>query len=89
MRILTLSILALGAISATAPADAQTYNPYFPVCIHVFGPATYFDCSFTSIPQCKVEASGRAAECVVNPYPAIADEAPPVPRHHRRHRRAS
>jgi hypothetical protein len=88
MRLLTLTILALGAVSATAPAEAQTYNPYYPVCIHVFGPANYFECRFTSIPQCQASASGRAAECVVNPYPASGYEEPPAPQHRRRHRHA-
>jgi hypothetical protein len=28
----------------------------------------HIDCSFTSIPQCKETATGRAAACNVNPY---------------------
>jgi hypothetical protein len=86
MRSLTLSILALGAVSVTAPAQAQTYNPAYPVCLQVFGPWGHFDCRFNSIPQCQASASGRAAECVVNPYFDNVHEVPP--RHHRRHRHA-
>jgi Protein of unknown function (DUF3551) len=84
MRILALTILALGAVSATAPARAQTYDPNYPVCMQVFGPLNYFDCRFTSIPQCQATASGRAAQCVVNPYPAYGNEELPPTRHHRR-----
>ena len=28
----------------------------------------YFECAYTSIPQCQMSASGRNASCVVNPY---------------------
>ena len=93
MRIRTLTILALGAVAASAPAKAQTYNPDYPVCLQMFGPLNYFDCRFTSIPQCQGTASGRAAQCVVNPYFANAYPEPAAPwhrapRHHRRHRHA-
>jgi len=39
MRILALAILAIGTVS-TEPAVAQTYDPAYPVCLHVTaGPA--------------------------------------------------
>ena len=44
MRILALAILAIGTAAAAAPAAAQTYAPGYPVCLHVYGPATYYDC---------------------------------------------
>lgn len=91
MRIAALAIV-LGAAIAATPASAQTYSPDYPVCLHVFGEVTYFDCRYTSIDQCKMTASGRAAECVVNPYIANAGPgsgAPPVRyHHHHRHYRA-
>jgi hypothetical protein len=37
MRILVLAILAVGAVSVAAPAGAQTYDPNYPVCLHVYG----------------------------------------------------
>src|ERR1044071_1276512 len=37
MRILALAILAIAAASAAAPAQAQTYDPNYPVCLHVMG----------------------------------------------------
>jgi hypothetical protein len=84
MRILALAILAIGTVSAAAPAVAQTYAPGYPVCLHVYGPISYYDCRYTSLPQCNASASGRAAQCVVNPYVANAEVTPG--RTYRRHR---
>ena len=82
MRILMLAAaLALGA--AAGPADAQTYAPGYPVCLHVYGPATYYECRYTSLEQCAMSASGRSAQCVVNPYAANAEMAPAYRRHRR------
>jgi len=89
MRILALALLVIGTVIAAAPASAQTYAPDYPVCLHVFGPVTYFECRYTSIAQCNVSASGRAAQCVINPYRASAgmdEPGPPVRYHHRYHR---
>lgn len=68
MRILAVAILAIGAASAAAPAQAQTYDPNYPVCLHVYGRLNYYECSYTSLPQCNASASGRSAQCVINPY---------------------
>jgi hypothetical protein len=73
MRILALAISAIGMVFASAPAQAQTYNSGYPVCLRVYGPATYYECSYTSIPQCNQSASGRSAQCVPNPYAAYQD----------------
>ena len=81
MRSLALATLAIGAASM-GPAAAQTYDPAYPVCLHKYGPATYYECSYTSLPQCNASASGRAAQCVINPYFASAQ----VPAAYRRHR---
>jgi hypothetical protein len=83
MRILALAILAAATLSAAAPASAQTYAPGYPICMQVWGPINYYDCSFTSLPQCNLSASGRAAQCVINPYVASAEPAGPAYRHHR------
>jgi len=83
MRVLALAVLAIGAASAAAPAQAQTYDPSYPVCLHVWARgATYYECRYSSLPQCNASASGRAAQCVVNPYYANAYEHRPA-RHHR------
>jgi Protein of unknown function (DUF3551) len=81
---LALAILAIGTLSAAAPASAQTYDPSYPVCLHVYGRVSYYECRYTSLPQCAASASGRAAQCLVNPYFADAYEEP---RRYRRHRR--
>jgi uncharacterized protein DUF3551 len=76
MRIST--ILAIGTFLAAAPAQAQTYDPHFPICMKIYsagqeGGGEWNDCSFTTLAQCKASASGRPATCMVNPYFVQAD----------------
>jgi hypothetical protein len=85
MRILFVAALAGGVMFATAPASAQTYDPSYPVCLHVYGKISYYECGYTSIPQCNLSASGRAAQCVVNPYYAAARGPGPAARYRRHH----
>ncbi len=72
MRVLALSALLLPVISV--PGQAQTYDPRYPVCMKVYegslGGGEWIDCSYTSMPQCRASASGRAAMCEINPYVA-------------------
>ncbi|OAF17729.1 DUF3551 domain-containing protein [Bradyrhizobium neotropicale] len=90
MRLPLLTIMAIATLQAVAPASAQTYDPRFPVCMHVFtsggrgGGGDYFDCSFTSLPQCQATASGRAASCDLNPYYAFDEPPPPSRRRHKK-----
>jgi Protein of unknown function (DUF3551) len=84
MRIPALAILAIATVSVAGPAAAQTYAPGYPVCLHVWGPANYYECRYTSLPQCNASASGRAAQCLINPNFASAEEL--VGRAYRRHR---
>jgi hypothetical protein len=88
MRILALTVLVAGTLLGASAARAQTYAPGYPVCLHVYGQVTYYECSYTSLAQCNASASGRAAQCVVNPYYANAEIPAPVPPYHRRHYRA-
>ncbi len=78
MRFLALAILIVAAGSAATPAPAQTYDPKYPVCLQVYqGLADYyFECAYSSLAQCNMSASGRAASCVVNPYYAGTKAAP-------------
>jgi len=85
MRILVLAILAIATVSMASPARAQTYDPNYPVCLHVYGPINYYECRYASLAQCGGSASGRAAQCVINPYFANASEQPSG-RHYRRTR---
>jgi hypothetical protein len=85
MRISALAILATATILATAPAQAQTYNPDYPVCLQVYGRAgSYIACGYTSLAQCAQSASGRAAQCIINPY--FTGAQLPAGPHYRRHR---
>jgi Protein of unknown function (DUF3551) len=74
MRIPALAILTIAAVLTATPAPAQTYDPKYPVCLQVYQGFTdyYFECAYTSLAQCNMSASGRAASCVVNPYYAGA-----------------
>ncbi len=80
MRNLILAILALATVAMARPAAAQTYDPAYPVCLHVYGRISYYECNFTSLAQCAASASGRAALCEINPYFAGAGSQ----RHQRR-----
>ena len=87
MRIAALAILAIGMVSAAAPARAQAWDPAYPVCMRVYGLFNFNECRYTSLPQCAVAASGRAAQCEPNPYfaSALQDSSG---RRYRRHPRA-
>jgi hypothetical protein len=83
MRASMLAILAIGTALMAAPAQAQTYDPRYPVCLQAYViRGGYIDCSYFSLAQCRASASGRAAQCYVNPY--FADRPLPA----RRSRRA-
>jgi hypothetical protein len=83
MRILALAIPPIAALLASAPASAQTYDPNYPICMQVWGQINYYDCRYTSLPQCNLSAAGRSAQCVINPYVASAEPATRLYRHHR------
>ena len=52
-----------------APAEAQTYDPNYPICLQTYGRAgNYIACRYTSMAQCQLTASGRAAQCIINPF---------------------
>ncbi len=72
MRIPALAILTILTALTAVPARAQTYNPDYPVCLQVYAPWPYIECAYTSLEQCRWSASGRAAMCVINPYPSPA-----------------
>ncbi|QHP73908.1 DUF3551 domain-containing protein [Bradyrhizobium sp. LCT2] len=81
-------VVSIGAVVAAAPSHAQTFDPRYPVCMHVYsgssgGGGEWYDCSFTSLPQCRATAAGRAATCDLNPYYPVS-----VPSPRQRHRRS-
>jgi hypothetical protein len=84
MRIPALAILTISTVLTAAPAWAQTYDPDYPVCLQAYGlGGGHIECGFTSLAQCAQSASGRSAQCLVNPYFAGA-HAPADDRRHRR-----
>jgi hypothetical protein len=89
MRTFIYSTLAAAMALAASPTRAQTYDPNYPVCMHLYGSlggGDNFDCSFTSLPQCQATASGRSATCDANPFYAPVRELPQGPAR-QRHRR--
>ncbi len=87
MRLSFGLIMTVGALLTAAPSHAQTFDPRYPICMHVYsgangGGGEWYDCSFTSLPQCQATASGRSAGCDLNPYYAT-NMPQPRPRHRR------
>jgi hypothetical protein len=82
-----LTIPALAAILVTASVRAQTYDPSYPICLHVYGDleGERIDCIYTSLEQCRAAAMGRAAMCEVNPNFARAAQMPPGKAARRKH----
>ena len=87
MRILALAILTIATALAAPSARAQTYDPAYPVCLQIYQGFTdyYFECAYSTLAQCNMSASGRAAQCIVNPYYAGPKASPG--RRDRRNRR--
>src|SRR4051812_22779471 len=82
MRTSARLVLATAMTLAAAPAQAQTYDPNYPICLQTFGRVgNAISCGYTSMGQCRLSASGRAAQCIVNPYFAGANPARTRRRH--------
>src|SRR5947209_603157 len=87
MRLSFGLIMTVGALLTAAPSHAQTFDPRYPICMHVYsgangGGGEWYDCSFTSLAQCQATASGRSAGCDLNPYYPL--NAPPQRSRHTR-----
>ena len=62
-------LLGMGTILTAAAAQAQTYDPRYPVCMQVYSrDGSLIGCGYTSMAECAASASGRAAQCFANPY---------------------
>ena len=58
-----------GVPRPAAPSMAQTYDPNYPICLQIYGrDCSYVACGYASMDQCRSSASGRAAQCIINPY---------------------
>ncbi len=75
MRAPAVALLVVGAMAVPQSIRAQTYDPDYPVCLRIYGPDNDIECRYTSMQQCALAASGRAAQCLVNPYPRAAIES--------------
>ena len=86
MRTLVLTILTMAIVLAAGHARAQTYDPAFPVCMHVVFEkgSSYYDCTYYTMGQCAASASGRGLQCDPNPYYAGATAS--LTRNNRRYR---
>jgi hypothetical protein len=64
------ALAVLVAATFGTSARAQTYDPSYPVCLQIYQGYVdyYFECRYRTMAQCMASASGRAAQCVVNPY---------------------
>jgi len=83
MRVLRLMLPVVGMIVAVTPAAAQRYSPGYPYCLQKWewGGSSTIYCSYTSWDQCRAEALGLSAMCLVNPYGSQANRngAPALP----------
>ena len=62
-------LLGIAMMLVAAPAEAQTYDPNYPICLQTYGRAgNYIACRYTSMAQCRMSAWGTAAQCIANPY---------------------
>ena len=82
MRNAILALLALGSISTGCASSAAASE--YPYCLQSTKEGTY--CIFTGYDQCMLAASGRGAECIVNPTVAFSEQTQPAqpPRRARR-----
>jgi hypothetical protein len=79
-------VIGFSALTA-APVQAQTYDPNYPVCLQTYGiDGNVIECGYTSLAQCAQSASGRAAQCITNPY--FAGAPGPAGPKYRRHPRS-
>ena len=83
MRIAAAAIFTMAAVLTAVPARAQRYDPDYPVCLQTYNiGGGSIGCGYTSLAQCAATASGRAAQCITNPFFAGTPAGP----HYRRPR---
>lgn len=63
-RLMLFAVLAL-ACAWISPTQAEIDYPY---CIKVYTRDGYIDCSFSTLAQCQATASGRPAQCYLDPF---------------------
>lgn len=79
-----LAMLPVVAALTAMPARGQAYDPNFPVCLQTYGIAgDNIECGYSSQAQCSAAASGRSAQCIINPFFASRQAAGPRSRRQR------
>jgi hypothetical protein len=69
MRIIALLVWTTVSVLKAGTVPVQTYGSEYPVCLQAYGDkGDYIECHYTSLAQCARSASGRSAECNINPY---------------------
>lgn len=71
MRPLSLGLIAL-ALSAACSAGAQARD--YRYCLVSPGYGYPGECSYSTYRQCAASASGRLADCIINPRAAFGEE---------------
>jgi hypothetical protein len=74
MRRTVLALAAFGAITAAGSSSASAAVNY-PYCLQT--PSYGTECNYTSYNQCMASASGRIADCIVNPIIGFAQQQAP------------
>lgn len=88
MRVLAPAMMAVAMLTATGPSRAQTYDPNYPVCLHVVDwGGSYEDCRYRTMAQCAMSAAGVSATCMMNPF--YGGGTTPASRHKREDRSTS
>jgi Protein of unknown function (DUF3551) len=69
MRVVARTILVIATMLAASSAEAQRYDPHYPVCLQTYSRGgSAMLCQYSSMAQCRATASGIAAQCLANPY---------------------
>ncbi|WP_458760845.1 DUF3551 domain-containing protein [Afipia sp. TerB] len=76
----TLPLLVI-TMAGASPASARDY----PYCLEQYGPVSYRECAYSTMEQCKMSASGRAASCYRDPFFPVYEEPRRERRRHYRH----
>lgn len=77
-----IALTGLSSLAATVPSQAQNYK----YCLFEGGGIVSRDCSFNTYGQCAASASGRIADCRINPMWAFGGQDQPVRKKKRHHR---
>jgi hypothetical protein len=67
MRGIVLALLSIGGFGLAGPASSQTATQY-PFCIQGVDNPGRSGCSFNTLQECRVSASGTDSECLSNPW---------------------